>query len=173
MRSNFRKAEPRPVISIPLSSVELALEIIAMAGLIFILYVAAHFWSVLPQTIPTHFGSSGKPDGWGGKETLLILPTVAFLLIYLPMTILNRYPHTFNYLWPITPQNAQAQYYYARLLIGCLKAETVGLFGYISWQTVNTALGKAEGMGIWFLPVMLIIIFGTIAFYVRKSYQAR
>ena len=30
-----------------------------------------HIYPSLPPTIPTHFGLSGKPDGYGGKETLI------------------------------------------------------------------------------------------------------
>jgi uncharacterized membrane protein len=173
MKSNIWKTEKRPVLDIPLSSMEIIIEITAVLGMFFSIYIIIQSWAILPNTIPTHFGPSGKPDGWGGKESLLLLPGLGILLIYVPMTILNRFPHIFNYLRPITEQNARVQYYYARLFMSCLKVEIVWLFAYMSWRTVETALGKAEGMGLWSLPMILILIFGTIGIYIYKSFQAR
>lgn len=45
-------------------------------------------WNQLPEIVPTHFGISGKPDGYGAKWTLIILSAVSigmyFLLRYVP-----------------------------------------------------------------------------------------
>jgi uncharacterized membrane protein len=37
---------------------------------------AFYLWPDLPDSIPTHFGINGKPDAWGKKETIFILPLV-------------------------------------------------------------------------------------------------
>ncbi|PKM78285.1 MAG: hypothetical protein CVU90_03220 [Firmicutes bacterium HGW-Firmicutes-15] len=165
--------EKRPILHIPLSPMEIALEIIAALGMVFSFFIIIQVWPILPDTIPTHFGASGKVDGWGGKESLFILPVINIFLLYIPITFLSRYPHIFNYLWPITEQNAQAQYYNARLMLGWIKAEIVGLSAIISWRTIQTALGKTEGLGSMFLFLILLVLFGTMGISMCKSYQAR
>jgi uncharacterized membrane protein len=52
-----------------------------------LLYLAL-VWNQLPETVPTHFGISGKPDAYGPKWTLMLLSAVSvgmyFLLRYVP-----------------------------------------------------------------------------------------
>lgn len=136
------------------------------------LFFIIWYWPSLPEVIPTHFGSSGAPDGWGGKSTLWVLPAIG-LVIYLGLTILSQYPQVYNYVWPITPQNAKIQYQTARQMIILLKTEVVWLLAYIVSQTIQAALGKVQGFSIAFLPIFLVVMFGTIGFYLFKAYQAR
>jgi len=172
MKSRIWKQEKRPVLDIPLFPLEKTLEFVAAMGLLASVIIIIKFWPILPHTIPTHFGVSGKPDGWGSKETIFLLPSIGILLIYIPITLLSRYPHIYNYICPITEQNAVEQYYLARLLLRWMKAEIIWLFAGLEWMTVQNALGKTEGLGLltW-MP--LVIIFGTIGIYMYKSYQAK
>lgn len=166
------KSNPRPVLDLPRSSFEITLDIFGGLGVLIMIFYIVWYWSSLPEVIPTHFGSSGAPDGWGAKSTLLVLPAIS-LVIYIGLTILSKYPHVYNYLWLITPQNAKMQYQAARQMIILLKTEVVWLFAYVVLQTIQTALGKAKGLGTEFLPIFLVLIFGTLGFYLFKAYQAR
>lgn len=50
-------------------------------------------WKDLPPTIPIHFGPSGKPDGFGNKNEVLIGPvilTVMGVLVYLLLTNISK-----------------------------------------------------------------------------------
>ncbi|MBI1882157.1 MAG: DUF1648 domain-containing protein, partial [Chloroflexi bacterium] len=149
-----------------------ALEAVAMGGILLSIGMLVLFWSSLPALVPTHFGVSGDVDAWGDKRTLLILPGVS-LILYLTLTIASRFPHKFNYPWPITAQNAGEQYHLARSLLAWLKAETIILFAIIEWMTIRTALGQANGLGVVFLPFFMVVIFGTTGFYFYYAYQAR
>lgn len=80
------------------------------------------------------------------------------------MTVLEKYPHTYNYL-NLTEDNAQAQYKNGRLMINVLKNEIVILFSWINFQNIRVASGEAEGLGSFFLPVFLVILFGTLLFF--------
>ncbi len=171
-KTTFAKPSTRPVLQMPKSSLEIGLETAAALGMLTMLYVTITSWPLLPETIPHHFGASGKPDAWGGKGILWLLPGIS-LVLYAGLTILSRYPHIYNYPWPVTEQNAAAQYQLARAMLGALKAEIVLIFAYLQQQTIQVALGKAEGLGVAFLPIFLILIFGTIGIYFVKAYQAR
>lgn len=89
------------------------------------------------------------------------------------LTIVSRYPHKFNYLWPITAQNAAEQYRLARSLLAWLKVEMIALFGFLEWVTIRTALKQGEGLGFLFLPVVLGLIFGTLGIYFYFAYRNR
>ena len=168
----FASSNPRPVLQVPRSPLESVLEIFALAGLAGMVYGVAVNWSILPEKIPSHYGVSGQPDNWSGKSTLLILPIISAVL-YTGLTIFSRYPHIYNYAWPITPQNAATQYRLARQLIIVFKTAIVWLFAYINWRTIQTALERAQGLGQAFLPIFLLTIFGSLGFYLYKAFQTR
>ncbi|MCG3121548.1 MAG: hypothetical protein ALAOOOJD_04703 [bacterium] len=169
---SLTKSNTRPVLNLPRSSFENSLEFLGAMGLLLMFIVIAQYWPSLPERIPSHFGVSGQPDAWSGKSMLLILPVIAAVL-YAGLTVLSRYPHLYNYAWPITEANAAAQYRLAREMIIVLKTEIVWLFAYVNWQTIQTALGRAQGLGPAFLPIFLLIIFGSLGFYLYKGFRAR
>jgi uncharacterized membrane protein len=162
----------RPIIDLPYTSQEWALEVVAIGGIALIIGMLSLAWSNLPALVPTHFGPSGQADAWGDKRSILILPAMSVIL-YLMLTVTSRYPHKFNYLWPITAQNAREQYRLARLLLVWLKAEMIILFTFLIWATIRVALGQAEGLGFVFLPIVLGVMFGTIGIYFYYAYINR
>ncbi|OUL33235.1 DUF1648 domain-containing protein [Nostoc sp. 106C] len=162
----------RPVFLIPQSQQARMLNWIALAGLVALFGIAIHGWFALPESIPIHFGIDGKADGWGTKNFLWLLPIVG-LIIYGMLTFINRYPHTFNYAVRITEENALRQYQIACSMLNWLKTEIILLFAYIEWQMFNLATIENPSLGIWFLPVYLIVIFGTSAYWLSQSFLAR
>lgn len=166
------KPSKRPIINLPYTSQDLALEAAAIGGIILSIGMLFLFWSSLPALVPTHFGVTGEVDAWGDKRTILILPTTS-LLLYVMLTIVSQYPHKFNYPWPITAQNAREQYRLALSLMAWLKVEVIILFAFLEWTTIRTALGQATGLGIAFLPFVLVALFGPVGLYFYYAYRAR
>lgn len=160
----------RPVLRLPLSNCEKVIEVLSAIGVLLIFLIVITSWESVPGRIPTHFGSSGLPDAWGGKGSLVFLPIVV-LVLYLLLSIVSKYPHTFNYPLKITEENARVQYQNARHLMAFLKTEITWSFTYIQWKTIQVAFGKAEGLGNIYLPILLIVIFGTIGVYLYKAKQ--
>ncbi|MBX5446058.1 DUF1648 domain-containing protein [Sphaerobacter sp.] len=162
------KREQRPVLDLPRSSFEIVGELLALVGVIVTVAILLYAWPDLPDRVPTHFGVTGEPDSWGRKATVLFPPLV-MMVLYTGLTILNRFPHAFNYPRVITEENAPRQYGLARTLMTWLKAELTWLFAYLEWSIVRVAQGEATGIGVTFLPVILIIMFGTIGVYFWAS----
>jgi uncharacterized membrane protein len=129
-------------------------------------------YSSLPDSIPTHFNAAGEADGFGKKASIIGLPLIATLL-YIGLTLLNRFPHIFNFPTPITPDNALKQYTNATRMIRFLKLILVVVFAGISFQTIQQANGKANGLGVWFLPLTLVLIFMPLLYFVIKSFQTK
>lgn len=166
------KPSERPVIDIPHTSLEVGLEVVALGVLFGMVATVALFWSSLPPLVPSHFDIFGTVDAWSDKRTILILPVVG-LGLYAMLTITNHYPHKFNYAWPITLQNAERQYQLAHSLMIWLKMEVMLLFAYLEWTTIGMALGQTNSLGLFFLPLALVALFGTLGVYFYQAFQAR
>ncbi|QKQ74804.1 DUF1648 domain-containing protein [Nostoc sp. TCL240-02] len=162
----------KPVIVIFGLDLAQMLNLSALAGLLGLFGIAIYAWFTLPDTIPIHFGFDGKANGWGSKKILWLLPIVG-LAIYGLLTFISRYPHTFNYLVVITEENALRQYQIACSMLNWLKSEMVWTFVYIEWQIFYLATTENPNLGVWFVPVTLIIIFGTIGYWLSQSLMAR
>jgi hypothetical protein len=154
------------------STLQRMLEIAAIFGIVFLFFVVFWYWAKLPDSIPSHYNAAGEPDDWSGKGTLIILPLIS-LFLYFGLSTLARFPHHYNFPWKITEENQERQFYLAQMLVLGLKTEIIWLFGYIEWQTVQTGLGKTDGLGNSFIFIFLGIIFGTIGNYFVKAFNAK
>jgi len=111
---------------------------------------------ILPETIPTHYGFSGTPDAFGSKYTYIILPLIGTVLFFL-LTVLNRYPWIFNYPSAITSENAPVKYRNATRALRLLKLFIQLIFFGIQLFTIFVALHQLNGLGWWFLPLVIVL----------------
>jgi len=162
----------RPVISLGLSPADLAVELAGAIAILVSILLIVEFWGVLPDRIPIHFGFRGLADAWGDKMTIWMLPTVA-TVIFVVLTAVSRYPHTFNYPVRITEQNARRQYLLGRSLLVWLKAEICWLFAFIVRQQILVALGNAQRFSIELVFGIILLIFATVGVYFVRAYLAR
>jgi len=159
--------EQRPILELNRSGLERTFEVIAACALLLQIFLLLANWGDFPDNIPTHFGPSGAPDSWGSKYVFFILPGVS-AAIYILLT-LSYFPHRYNYIVAITVKNAELQYSIAQAFLTILKSEIVLIFTYIVWVTIQIVHGEAEGLGVFFLPTLLILVFGSIAVYMVLS----
>lgn len=153
---------------LPATPAEWILEAISLCALGFAILTLLSAWPDLPARVPSHFDVAGKPDAWGAKLNLWVVPFVS-IVVYLMLTVVGRIPHTHNFLVDITPQNAPRLYRLSRMLVLWMKAQIACTLAYISWGQVRVAMGNAQGIGWAFLPVTLIVIGATIYLYRRMS----
>ncbi|MET3699328.1 uncharacterized protein DUF1648 [Bacillus oleivorans] len=166
------KYENRPKMDIPKSAFEKGFDIIA--GFIFfanIVYILIQ-WNDIPSQVPTHFNALGEADAWGNKGALWILPIVGTIL-WMIMAAFEKYPHTFNYMVTIKPENVERQYKNGKLLFNLIKNEMLLLFAYLTFSTIDVAKDGENGLGVWDLPITLGIIFGTIAIFMIRSFRLK
>ena len=162
----------RPRIGIGLTTGDKILEIAGWVLVIFIWAMTILKYPSLPESIPMHFNASGQVDGYGGRGTILLLPVLSAIL-FGGLTILNKYPHIFNYPVPVTDENAERQYRYATRLIRYIKLILVLIFLCIEFQTIQTASGKSAGLWHWFLPVTMVLVFVPIVFFIFKAVRSK
>ena len=162
--------EERPKIKLIPTIVDKLAELLGWLILLLLWgWTFTHF-SDLPDTIPTHFNATGEADGFGSKASIIGLPLIATLL-FIGLTVLNRYPHIFNYPSPVTQNNALRLYTLATRMLRYLKLVLVLVFGGIELMTIQHATGKGAGLGVWFLPLTLVLVFLPLIYFVVKSVQ--
>ncbi|MBU0616312.1 MAG: DUF1648 domain-containing protein [Planctomycetes bacterium] len=163
----------RPQVEHRRSPADWLAETVAVAGLIIGLVLPAYYWSSLPERVPSHFGAFGQPNAWSARGFVWFLPAV-MVVVYLVLTSISLIPpRYYNYPWQITAENAPRQVRIVRRLLCVLKAELVWLFVYLTWQTIRVALGQVSGLGSAFLPVTLLVVFGTVIYYFVRAASAR
>lgn len=164
--------EKRPVIIIHPSQLDKTIELISKILLLIMWILAVFTFINMPAIVPVHFGASGKPDDYGSKATLWILPLLG-TIIYFGLTWLNQYPQIFNYPTKITEANAGQQYMMATRMLRFLKAGILLIFTFIILFTYLTATGYANGLSNWFLPLMLVIILSPTSYFIAKSVKKK
>ena len=145
----------RPILTLPKTKYEKCLDVIG-SGLftVSILFIILQ-WGNLPGEIPAHFNAKGEVDRWGSKIEVLILPGIG-IFMWIFLGLLEKAPHMHNYPARLNERNVEAFYLNSRRLCNEVKNFCLILFAIISCEIVLVALGKIEGLGWWFLPVVLI-----------------
>ena len=146
-------------------------EGLSLLLVIFMFAMVAFHWSQFPDRVPAHYGISGKPNGWHGKSFLLILPLIA-AVTWVVITAAQRYPRLINIPFTIDRDSPEVQSLLRSMMIA--EKTTVALtFAWLMRGMVRTALGRAEGIGQWFLPITLVLIFAPLAVYSVKLLRLR
>ena len=164
--------EANPKLKLKLTILDYLIEILGLllfsSTWIFIISI----YNSLPDIIPIHYNALGTADNFGKKWMILSLPIVSTVL-FIGLTLLNYFPESFNYPTKINEDNALIQYTYATRLIRYLKLVIVFIFGILLYQTTRYPLNQNDGLGIWFLPMFLGLIFIPLIFYVLKSVKPK
>lgn len=158
----------RPVIQIELERQDVALEILCIAGLIaFWVYVFISY-NALPETIPQNYDLNGSVKSYGSKDNIFITAGVC-TFVYVLLTVINRFPHNFNYLSEITPENAKRQYTLATKMIRWLKAGIILIFFVTAHITIDSAGGNYSSLPAYFLPLVMGVTFIPVIIYILLS----
>lgn len=164
-KSNLRTN--RPIIKLKFNNIEKVMIIISIIVMLLMwAYVLLNIKHI-PSEIPTHFTINGKPNSWGSKNTIFIMPIICSIMVGL-LIFISRIPRFFNYPIKITEKNAEKQYRNSGQLMLVLAIELSLVFLYIEYKIIQSALGLSLGLGNYFFFVFIVILFGTIIFFTRR-----
>jgi uncharacterized membrane protein len=134
------------------------LEAVGWIALTVLILIPALWYSRLPEQIPTHFGFNGQPDAYSGKAAIWALPVVGTFL-FLGLTAINCFiisrPSRYAQLKP----HELAMLPKVILLMQLLKTLLIVAFVYIVMQAIRVSNGEAIGLGTWFLPLFIGLMF--------------
>lgn len=148
-----------------------AVSLIALAVLVWITWQALNGPTPLLGRVPTHFDASGNANGWGPASALWLLPAVAAAL-YLGMTLISRFPASFNYPVKLTEENSAQLKGLSMDMLAWVKLEIICLFAYIQWSTIAMASQGHGGLRPALLPISMAAIFGTVGWHIAAMFRA-
>lgn len=134
-------------------------------------YLLFHY-SSLPAIVPIHFNLNGEADGFGSKATLFMFPAIMTIVV-IGLTIVNRYPHLFNYAKEITAENALTEYSRATRLIAFIKLMIVLLAGLMTFEIVESANAGKSQLPWWVFVAFISSIMIPVFLTMYKSVRAK
>jgi uncharacterized membrane protein len=155
-------------IKIELTANDKIVEIIGWFALAAIWAMVITSYPKLPNTIPTHYNAVGEVDGLGNRINIFLLPLLA-TLFFVGITILNKFPHIFNYLNQIDSDNALRHYTNATRMNRYIKLFFIVVFGMLAFKTIHVS-GKPDS---WFLPLTLGFFFISTIYFIIKLFSTK
>lgn len=146
---------------------EIFVEAACLVLLIGVLLYLFLNWSKIPDRIPGHYNAMGEIDRMGSKGELLVVPIINWIM-YIGLTVIARFPQTWNTGVTVTEENKERVYRVLKNMLITVKLIVVAIFSFLS---INSAQAKA--LPVWFLPVFLLLMFGSIIFFIRKLVRVK
>ena len=144
--------EQRPRIDVPKKGIDFFYEWASVMLTLFMWGFCVYHYPMLPDSIPDHYGASGLADSFGPKAEIFITPGIVTAMIVL-LRFVNRFPHKFNYLARITPENAELQYRKGIRLLRYMQFFISLLFTYIVVKEIRDAGNQFSKLDEWFFLV--------------------
>jgi len=142
-------------------------DIIAVTLLAGVTLYLALVWDRLPEWIPAHYNAQGLPDRMGSKAELWFLPATGWFL-YALLSVVSRYPQIWNTGVKVTEANAERVRRVIQNLLRTMKMILASAFVYLTVSSANVL-----SLCVWFLPVFLILTFGTIGYCIWQLIRVR
>jgi uncharacterized membrane protein len=158
----------RPRIKIEMTVTDKLIEFIGWLALMSIWVLILISFFNLPETIPTHYNGSGQIDGYGKRINILVLPLMA-TLFFVGITILNKFPHIFNYPTKIKNDNALKHYTNITRMNRYVKLVFVAIFGMLAYKTIHAS----GGLGARFLPLTMGLFLFLLIYFIFKSSKTK
>lgn len=122
------------------------LELLSLLGLAALIGLIAVNWSTLPEELPMHFGITGKPDRYGRRGQLLILPVVG-IAAFIGMSV-----GAGTQAW-LAGEAAEKPF--EAFILVWTKAVMMAMLCYCIWTIIRVARKQAEGMN-------MFVMFGSV-----------
>jgi uncharacterized membrane protein len=159
----------RPVLKIKWMMLDYVLEIIATIILITTWYYAIDTYNSLPDMVAMHFNLNGEPDGYSHKSGIWALPIVSAIL-WLLLSIINQFPHAFNFPYALNSSNIERQYKMAQRFMRIVKIWVCIIFLFAIHTTIQTSQNINYRMNFDILVLLAsIIIFMAVYLYIAKK----
>lgn len=157
----------RPIIKLVPTATDKAIQATGWALLALLWVFTVYAYINMPDIIPAHFDANGEVNARGNKSTIWIIPILASVT-FLMLTLLNKYPHLFNYTVQITEENAVYQYTMATRLLRVVNVMVIVVFLIISGLIYAIAKGVMENTGTFVIIVVTLLPIMPVVWYFIK-----
>ena len=124
-------------------------------------------WSQIPDQIPTHYNFAGEADGYGGKGSLIFMMVLAWFMFIL-ISVLMRFPNTWNMPVKVTAENKARLYSITKAMLEVIKMLASLLFAVM---LINAAIATPMPRFILIALIaamLLSIIMGIFMMYKNR-----
>ena len=154
------------------TSIYILLLLMSGALWLFHVYIIMANWHILPENVPIHFDLSGRPDRWGAKKALILLPLIHLGMIgeLGSLTFINA--KTFAQYSSSKSVQSPIQIHYSRLLLLIILVIVSLLLMDISHESICLAIKKVnpfKNASFWLLGSL----FATLIFYMWASKRVK
>ncbi|MCI7658039.1 DUF1648 domain-containing protein [Anaerotignum sp.] len=119
-------------------------------------------WNRISDHIPVHYDLRGHVDRMAGKDSLWVLLAVSWVM-FLALSVVERFPQIWNTGVQVTEKNQEKVYRTLKNMLGTLKMIIAVLFSYLAFQSAFSGNLPPQ-----FLPVFLLVTFGSLAFFLVR-----
>ncbi|NLC44647.1 MAG: DUF1648 domain-containing protein [Clostridiales bacterium] len=147
---------------IPKRRYDIVVEILCILCLLGTFLYLIITWNNIPDEIPGHYNAVGQVDRLTKKSSIFAVPIVN-LIMYIGMSAVERFPQVWNTGVRITEENRSRVYRIIKDMVKTIKLLVVIVFSYL---TINSAI--ATQLSPWFSPVFLILMFGSLIYFIVK-----
>lgn len=157
----------RPKLSVPFSDLHKKLFFASLGLLMFTWVYTIISIFRLPATIASHFNAQGIPDDFSTKHYIWFIPILATIMFF-SLNYLARFPHQFNYLKKITPENAQYEYNKGVTMMRLIILSICTVFAILLYAIVQLSTTTTESQvrfQKFLFPIIVIVILGPIFWY--------
>jgi uncharacterized membrane protein len=121
-------------------------------------------WQGLPAEIPTHFNLQGKPDDFGPKASILLLPAIGIFLLVMFNIAISQLNQSSK-----GDENHKTSADQQRTMMHILSALVMLLFFYITYGTVQVAHGLKSDLSSIFLFSFIALILLTVGLFTWRG----
>ena len=146
---------------------DIVVNVLCLLQLVGVVIYLIAVWKGLPDRLPWHYDAAGVVDDWRDKGYLIVLPIVTWV-VYIMITVIERFPQIWNSGIRITEENKERVFSLLKNMIATIKLVVVTLLSFLALHATFE-----KNLPVWFLPVALILVFGTIIFFIVKLIRAR
>ncbi len=160
----------RPVLKIKWLPLDYVLEFTAAFLLISTWYFVIINYQNLPEKITIHFNLNGEADGYSSKSGIWAMPIITFLL-WMLLSILNQFPHIFNFPYKLNKENIETQYRLAQRFMRFIKIWicSIFLFSVYSIQESSISANFKMNNGIFVILGSIFVLMSVYIYFTRKN----
>lgn len=110
----------------------------------------------------------------GGSRTWdLIILSSAMVFDFVIFAVIQRFPHTYNYLVRITEENAEAQYRIAVSMMGWMNLILSGGMALMFFGMASLSVVEWDHYSVWIMLPFIGSLFAAVAYFTLKSWRCK
>ena len=150
-------------------------KILNIASFIMLILLTLYTWinySDLPKTVPIHYDLYNHPDGWGDKNSLLLIPFIGLMIWLLMYSLYKYYPKLINLDIKLKGEQTTKKAIKTHItFVAILNFEIILFISLMGIMDIYNIKGGSIHLGIFQFVTFAIVIRVTLIWLVVNDYK--